>query len=107
VNDDDRQDALDVLGDAQDWRLPAGRWRLVDEAVRAMAEALAHDDGEAFRRAVSDLELAGPVRGVGAEQPAEDPEKEPVIERMNEVVHTLTGPAKPARPRSDDPAAAG
>ncbi len=107
MNDDDRQDALDVLGDALHWQLTDSRWRQVDDAVRAMAAALARDDVEAFRRAVADLELAGPVRAVGAEQPAEDPVKEPVLERMNEVVHTLTGPAKPARPQSDGPAAAG
>lgn len=51
VNDDDRQDALDVLGDALHWQLPTFRWRGVGEAVRTMAEALAHDDVAAFRRA--------------------------------------------------------
>lgn len=104
MNDEDRRDALDVLGDALLWQLAAARWRQVDDAVRAMAKALARDDEEAFRRAVSDLEMAGPVRGVGAEQPAADPETESVRERINEMVHTLTGAV---RPQPDGPAPAG
>ena len=107
MNDDDCQDALDVLGDALRWQLPAARWRQVDDAVLAMAEALARDDEEAFRRATSDLELAGPVRAVSAQQPAEDPETVPVRERINEMIHTLTGPTAPARPQPDGPATAG
>jgi hypothetical protein len=107
VDDVDRQDALDVLEDALHWQLPASRWRGVDEAVRAMAEALTRDDVAAFRRAESDLELARPVRAVSAEHPPQDPVPEPVRERINELIHTLGGAAAPPQPQSDGPAAAG
>jgi hypothetical protein len=107
VNDDDRQDALDVLESALHWQLPTSRWRGVDEALTAMAEALARDDAAAFRRVESDLELAGPVRAVSAQHPPKDPVPEPVRERINELIHTLGGAAEPNRRQPDGPAAAG
>jgi hypothetical protein len=91
--DELREDALDVLRDAREWRLPGARWDSVVAEVRSVAAALVSMDIEAVRRAVYNLELAGPVRAipVGATPVGEPPE--PVRDEINELIHTLDGRA--------------
>jgi hypothetical protein len=84
-----RQDALDVLADALEWRLEPVRWRVVEEAVRALKAAMSAGDVEAMRAAVYRLELAGPVRAVGVgDTPLVDAVKD-VREEINELARTL------------------
>lgn len=86
-----REDALDVLRDALVWQLEPARWTAVDAAVDALAAALRAADVEAVRAAVYGLELAGPVRAVvvGDNPLVEAPEE--VREEINELVRTLDG----------------
>lgn len=84
-----RDDALDVLRVTLVWRLTEGRWRTVAQAADALAAALAAGDDAAFRAAVHDLALAGPVRAVSAGNPPTEPAPDPVRERVNELIHTL------------------
>lgn len=93
--EDAREDALDVLRDALVWRLTGGHWQTVEQALEAMAEALAADDKVAFRAAVCDLEVAGPVRAVPVEDASTLPAPQQVRERINELVHTLDGSQRP------------
>lgn len=101
------EDALDVLRNALEWQLPAHRWADVDRAVQAMVKALAQGDETAFLQAEGELELAGPVRAVSAENPPPEPVSMPIRERINELVHTLDGKRVPAGQSSDDDSAAG
>jgi hypothetical protein len=89
VEDDVRDDALDVLRVTLVWRWTEGRWRMVAQAADALAAALAAGDDAACRAAVHDLALAGPVRAVSAENPPTEPAPDPVRERVNELIHTL------------------
>jgi hypothetical protein len=84
-------DALNVLRDATKWRLTSARWGVVANAVRAMAAALVSGDVRAFRDAVSDLELAGPVRATRVGDTPTVPAPEPVLEEIYELIHTVDG----------------
>jgi hypothetical protein len=91
LDQDLREDALDVLNDALAWRLVPARWAIVARYVDRLANALQAGDPEAVRAAVAELELAGPVRAarVGDTPLVEAPE--PVREEINELIHTLDG----------------
>lgn len=94
------KDAVDVLRDALVWRLTEGHWVAVGRAVDSLATALAAKDAEAFREAVYDLELAGPVRAVSAQTPPTDLAPVVVRERINELIHTLDGQVADDEPSS-------
>ena len=106
MQDDDRQDALDVLGDALRWQLPSSRWSEIERVVQALAEALADDDYPAIRQAVAELELLGPVRAASAANPpsgpSRQPARDPVRERINELVRSLTRPPQAPLPARGD-----
>jgi hypothetical protein len=91
VEDDIRNDALDVLREAVLWRLAGDRWSAVDRALDALAAALAANEADAFRDGVHDLELAGPTRAVRIEDTSVLPAPVSVRVRINELVHTLEG----------------
>jgi hypothetical protein len=105
MEDDLRDDAVDVLRDALVWRLTTGQWTAVTQAVDVLAAALVAGDASLFREALYDLELAGPVRATRIEDAEVLPPPEPVRERVNELIHTLDG--RPVDPQSTDDAAAG
>jgi hypothetical protein len=85
-----RQDALDVLRDVTRWTLSDSRWTSVADVVGALAAALAARDWTSLRAAVYDLELAGPVRAtrIGTTTILV-PAPEPVREEINELIHAL------------------
>jgi len=97
-----RADALDVLRDAQVWRLTDSRWKAVQEAVHALARAWEANDAEVFREAVYDLELAGPARATGYGDNPTIPAPEPVRERIDKMVHSLANPTSVHEHDSDD-----
>jgi hypothetical protein len=105
MEDDARKDALDVLRDALVWRLTGARWRAVEQVLEALAGALATDESAAFRAAVCDLELGGPVRAVRVEDASTLPAPQGVRERINELIHTLDG-SRPTDQQAGDAAAA-
>jgi hypothetical protein len=97
LDDELRTDALDVLRNVLKWRLAGRRWDAVEEAVAAMASALACRDLRAFRAAVYDLELSGPTRAVPfPNDPGVEPPP-PVIEEVNELIYTLDGRQAPSK----------
>lgn len=83
--------ALDVLRDALLWRLTEARWGAVAEAVGALAASLRSRDVAAVRNAVYDLELVGPLRATGIGDDCTVPAPEPVLEEINELIHTVDG----------------
>ncbi len=89
--------ALGVLRDALQWRLTEARWGAVAEAVGALAASLPSRDAAAFRKAVYDLELAGPLRATGIGDESTVPAPEPVLEEINELIHTVDGHSDDAR----------
>jgi hypothetical protein len=62
VPDDLRSDALDILSDALQWRLPAARWESVEKVAQALRDAVRAGDLEELEAALGDLELAAPLR---------------------------------------------
>jgi len=86
-----RGDALAVLHDALQWRLTDARWGAVAQAVHAVAEALQSGNADAFRAAVYDLELAGPVRATGIGNTPIVPPPGPVREEINELIQSMGG----------------
>lgn len=89
-------DALDVLGDLPEWRLPAPRWEQVDAILGRMRLAFEAGNAEELRAATADLELHGPVRAnrIGTKEP-EGPDLS-LLERQNHLQHAL----RTAVPRS-------
>lgn len=101
-----REDALDVLRDAMEWRLTARRWITVADALARLDAALLAGDPDAVRERVYELELSGPVRATGIqEDPTVDP-PEPVRPRLNALVRAFEQDALdedevPAQPQAD------
>ncbi|MFC5218407.1 CATRA system-associated protein [Streptomyces coerulescens] len=84
-----RRMAVDVLADVLVWRLGRDRWEAVGRGLDAMRRALAAGDPAGLRRAVADVEMAGPHRILGLEDSALLPLPERHRERVNELIHQL------------------
>jgi hypothetical protein len=97
---DVRAEAVVVISDALQWRLTAARWQAIEELLAAMDAALAADDLEALAAAITDLELAGPVRitRIGAAPAVPAPPQ--VRDRLNRLVNSLGGTSAPNRGES-------
>lgn len=81
--------AVDVLEDVRAWRLTAQEWDVVGHGLTAVAGALDAGDPAGLRRAVADVELAGPHRVTGLEDAAMLPLPEEHRERVDELIHAL------------------
>jgi hypothetical protein len=88
---DVRAEALDVISDALQWRLTNARWEAIAQVLAAMAAALAEGDVAALSAATADLELAGPLRLVKIDATSVVPAPPQIRERMNRLVHSLSG----------------
>lgn len=91
-----RAEALDAISDALQWRLASSRWAAIEGVLAAMDEALQARDLEALASALSDLELAGPVRITRIGATPIVPASPPVRERLNRLVHVLGGTTVPS-----------
>lgn len=89
IDDEARNDAVDVLQDLIEWELAPQRWERVASIVGSLADALAQGDGDALREATAELELTGPVRitRIGAKSLVPVPEQ--TRDRANHLVHAL------------------
>ena len=83
-----REEALEVLVDACQWRLTEKHWQSIDQTLTAMDAALKARDAAALATATADLEIAGPVRITKIGDPPVEPPA-PVRDRMNRLVHSL------------------
>jgi hypothetical protein len=91
-----RAEALDAVSDALQWRLAGSRWAAIEGMLAAMDAALQAKDPEALASAITDLELAGPVRITRIGATPIVPPSPPVRERLNRLVHVLGGAAVPS-----------
>ncbi|WP_107655633.1 CATRA system-associated protein [Nocardia suismassiliense] len=104
LDDETRDDILDVLSDLAEWRLPPPRGAYVAQAVDALTEAVANGDALAVREAIDEVELMGPVRAtrIGTSDRSSAPSR--VMDRVNTLVHTLGGdPAAASSGTTDEP----
>jgi hypothetical protein len=83
-------DALDVLQDLVLWELAPQRWEQVGEILERITAALAARDADDLREAVADLELSGPVRALRIGSASTGGIPEPVFDRRNTLVHSLS-----------------
>jgi hypothetical protein len=102
-----RQDARSVLQDMLSWRLSAARWEAIAGSVEALAAYLDLGDLAAAREIVIQLELAGPVRITRIGAAAPQPPPGAVRERVNQLIHRLSGGAGPAASAQPDDGGAG
>jgi hypothetical protein len=102
-----RDAALVVLRDATLWRLPVARWDLLAGLLASAAAAHRAGDAEAFDQATARLEAAGPERitkiGAPPGQPLPEPAPAPVRERLNHLIHALSGPTATPGPSAESP----
>jgi hypothetical protein len=87
---DEREEALQLLRDVRQWRLPEPRWKWVTEAVEQLASALAAVDGAAAGQAVATLEQVGPTRAIPLGTAPVVPAPAPVLQRIAVLIHSLT-----------------
>ena len=99
IDDEARDDAVDVLRYLLEWQLAPQRWERVDAIVGSLADALAQEDGDALREATAELELAGPVRATRIGTTSLIPAPERTRDRANHLVHTL---GRPRQERADE-----
>lgn len=97
-----RRMAVEVLGDVPLWSLKASSWERVGRGLGGMKRSLEAGDVTGFRRAVADVEMAGPHRISGLEEASSLPFPEVYRERVNQLIHSL-GAAPGERSSPDDP----
>ncbi|MFC4055084.1 CATRA system-associated protein [Actinomadura syzygii] len=90
-------EALAIVREIFEWELAATRWDGAAQVLDALAEAAESDDLAAVRQAVADLELRGPVRITRIGATPVVPPPPPVRERLNHLVHRLSGGPGPER----------
>ncbi|PGH49689.1 hypothetical protein CRI70_16155 [Streptomyces sp. Ru87] len=95
-----RQTALEVLEDIAHWSLRSSGWERVGRGLADMERTLRAADVTGFRRAVADVEMAGPHRISGLEEASSLPIPEVYRERVNELIHDLHAP-RDERPSSE------
>ncbi|MEV7196855.1 CATRA system-associated protein [Streptomyces sp. NPDC093510] len=100
IDNEAREDAVNVLQDLVEWHLAPQRWERVDSIVDSIADALARRDDEALREATAELELTGPVRITRIGTRSVIPVPERTRDRANHLVHTLG--RQPERPRQEE-----
>jgi hypothetical protein len=90
---DVRAEALDVVAGARRWQTTEARWQAIAQLLAAIEAAVTAGDADALAAATADLELAGPlrIRKIGTIPVV--PAPEPVIYRLNRLVHALGGTA--------------
>ncbi|GGM40524.1 CATRA conflict system CASPASE/TPR repeat-associated protein [Dactylosporangium sucinum] len=97
-------DALAVLGDVPEWRLPAERWPHITRLVQAMADAVAAGDSTALDAATARLEVASPIRVTPLGSEPVVPPPSPLQLLQNHLYHALDGAVAPL-PREPVPLA--
>lgn len=96
-----REEALEVLIEALQWRLTEACWQSIDQSLIAMDTALMASDPAALAAATADVEIAGPVRITKIGDPQVEPPP-PVRDRINRLVHSLGAVQEPQRPKPKD-----
>jgi len=96
-----RQTALEVLEDVAHWSLRPSGWERVGGGLAEMERALRAADVKRLRRAVADVEMAGPHRISGVEEAALLPLPQVYRERVDELIHGLHTPQE-EQPSSGD-----
>ncbi|WP_433064016.1 CATRA conflict system CASPASE/TPR repeat-associated protein [Dactylosporangium sp. CS-033363] len=91
-------DALDVLGDVPQWRMPEAWWDQIAPIVRAMADAVAAGDSAALEAATARLELASPIRITDLDAVATVPAPPPIMVLYNHLCHALGAEPLPREP---------
>lgn len=90
------EDLLDVLDDLLVWRLAPDRWERVGHILDTIASAVAAADVQKLIEAVTELELASPVRAHRIGHGDVVPVPQPLRDRANQLVHTVRTGQPPA-----------
>ncbi|MBT2207779.1 CATRA system-associated protein [Actinomadura sp. NEAU-AAG7] len=100
-----REELLDLLNEIPRWRLPDDRWDRTDQYLRALDDALAARDIAELDAAAAGVELCCARRVTRLGEPSTVPPPEPVLERVNQLIHALepTAPETPEDPLPEPP----
>lgn len=101
-----RDSALTVLRDATLWRLSPARWELLADLLDVAVAAHGAGDSAGLDAATARLEAAGPVRITRIGAPLGEPAPPAVRERLNHLIHALSGSGEDAVAREDAPSGA-
>ncbi|RKS74311.1 hypothetical protein BZB76_2822 [Actinomadura pelletieri DSM 43383] len=93
-------EARTIVQEMLDWRLAPARWDSTVQILDVLAEAAETKDLATVRQAVVDLELHGPIRITRIGATPVVPAPPPVRERVNHLVHRLSGGDAQNRGRS-------
>ncbi|TKK89570.1 hypothetical protein FDA94_09270 [Herbidospora galbida] len=85
-------DLLDLAADIAQWRVPPEQWERIGGLLEQAAASL--DEPAALRLVLEELENAGQGRITKIGTPPIVPPPPPVRERLNQLVHALSGPKK-------------
>jgi hypothetical protein len=85
--------ALAVLPDVLEWRFSEARWARVAEIVQSIDNALSAGDPAALDSATVELDLVDQFRTTRVGQAPQVPAPPPVRERVNRMIHSLSGAA--------------
>ncbi|MFF5295257.1 CATRA system-associated protein [Paractinoplanes globisporus] len=88
------QDAVNALQDIVLWTLTPQRWEHVAALLERIDTAYATRDAGELRNAVAELELSGPVRIMRIGSTTATGVPQPVLDRRNTLVHSLTSERK-------------
>jgi hypothetical protein len=103
ITPDQRRHLLEALREVPAWRCSLARWHRADQALRAVADALAADDADALDTALTELALAETLRvrvrlGDDTDEPPEQ-----VRDRVDRILYSLTEEAEPDPPEEGRP----
>ncbi|WP_214404711.1 CATRA system-associated protein [Pseudonocardia lacus] len=102
IDDELREDALELFADLLQWRLAPARWDQVASRLTAIETALADNDVPALREAIADLELTGPVRATRIGHDSEDDAPQQTKDRVNNLQHKIGSSGDGDDPSSAD-----
>lgn len=83
---------LDLVTDIDQWRATPEHWETIGGLLDLAAVSLA--EPAALRMVLEELEIAGPDRITRIGAPATVPPPPAVRERLDQLVHALSGPKK-------------
>ncbi len=89
VDDQARDEALEVLRDAHDWTATTEWWSEFDEVLTRLQATWDAGDGKAFRRATSDLEALSAERANDAGKDSKTPPPPPTRDILNDTIHNI------------------
>lgn len=103
LDDETKDNAVEVLGDLLQWHMTTNRWDLMSSAIDDLSEALGGRTAPAVREALIEIELLGPVRARRIGEEPRTPAPAVLRDRVNRLVHSLGPETNPPLRAAGEP----